>query len=281
MVFDVLIFSTLTGSVFGLAYWTAAFSVSSLLRHTNLITRAVYPKLLSGGKREYLQQNLTTLLYFSLPFSAMSIVFAKPGLFALNPIYQVAVPIVIVLTLRTFITNLSHVFSVSLGGIEKVDMDDESTFRDYISSNLFRVPTIRLIEHGVYIAVLIVGLSIALQITEDQLELVYYWSVIALGSHIPFTIYMYFMTRKQFTISLNFASIFKYLFSSVFVFGLTYGIMEKYLVYNESIFYFLPNLLLFVAISGVGYIGLTYLIDNKTRILVQSIINELRKKKLN
>ena len=61
---DVLIFSLLTGSVIGLAYWVAATTIGTLVRHSNQITKGVYPKLLSGGNKKHLESNLMKLFFF-------------------------------------------------------------------------------------------------------------------------------------------------------------------------------------------------------------------------
>ena len=41
---DISIFTIITGSVIGLAFWTAAMILPSIISHTALISRAVYPK---------------------------------------------------------------------------------------------------------------------------------------------------------------------------------------------------------------------------------------------
>jgi len=279
--FDVMVFSVLTGSVIGLSYWTVAITLSTLVRHTNQLTRAVYPKLLSGGKKEYVQQNLVRLLYFSLPFTAISITFARPLLFALNPVYEVAVPIVILLSIRVFIINLSHTFHSALKGIETVDMDENSTYKDYLKSALFRVPTIRLMEKALYIGALMIGLYIFIQKTDSQFELVYYWAIIALVTQIPFTFYFYYITRQKIPLSVHWLTIMKYLISSVLIFGGIYFLMDNFLEYDKEIFVFLPKLLIFIAIGIGGYVGITYLIDKKTRIFFKAIFSEVLTKKSN
>jgi hypothetical protein len=70
----------------------------------------------------------------------------------------------------------------------------------------------------------------------------------------------------------------KYLGVSIMVFGLTYIISEKFLVYTESIFEFIPQLLLFVTIAIVGYLVITYLVDLRIRKLFSAIINEFTNK---
>jgi hypothetical protein len=52
-----------------------------------------------------------------------------------------------------------------------------------------------------------------------------------------------------------------------------------FLEYKISIFEFLPQVIGLTIISGIGYIGLTYAIDNKTRILVKAVISELLPRK--
>ena len=84
---DVLIFSLITGTVEGLAFWAAAGAISNVVNHSSKISVGVYPKLLSGGKEEYIQQNLNWLFYFGIPLIAFTFAFAKPGLFTLNPAY--------------------------------------------------------------------------------------------------------------------------------------------------------------------------------------------------
>jgi len=278
-VFDVLIFSLITGSIFGISYWVASSAVSTLLKHTGQLAKAVYPKLLSGGKKEHLQDNLSRLLYFAFPFSAISITFARPTLFALNPEYEIAFMVVIILTIRAFVKIVSTTFRQSLLGIENVDVDKKSTYKDYLKSKLFHIPTVRIIQRGIYLGTLAVGLLILIQITESQLDLVTYWAISALVVEVPFLIYFWIMAKRNFPLKVGKTNILKYLFISIGAFGFTYLVTEKFLVYNESIFIFLPNLLGFIVI-GIGiYAGITYLVDKKTRVLVKAVINEIVKKK--
>jgi len=58
----------------------------------------------------------------------------------------------------------------------------------------------------------------------------------------------------------------------------TWGIINSILVYIETIFVFLPNLLVYVIISVSGYLTITYFTDSKTKELFNSIISEIKKK---
>ena len=111
---DVMIFSVITGSVLGLAYYSASMAIGIIVAQSGQIAKGVYPKLLEGGNKIHFNENLMRFFYFSIPFTALSLIIAKPGLFALNPVYQIAVPIVIFLTLRAFVYTLSQLFEQAI-----------------------------------------------------------------------------------------------------------------------------------------------------------------------
>ena len=274
---DVVIFTLVTGSVGGLAFWGAARAISIVVSQSERINKAIYPKLLGGGKKEYLQDNLIRVFYFAFPLAAMSIVFARPALFALNPLYEEAVLIVIILVPVIFLRALGTIFSQALTGIEKVDASESSTFKEYLKSKLFYLPTLRIIQRSVYVSSLAVVLILLLPTNNNQLDLVTYWSIVALVTQIPLTLYLYALVRKEFALKINKKLFFKYLFSSSLVFGLTYLLMEQYLTYKISIFEFLPEFLQYVILGVVGYLALTYLIDKKTRNLFSAVISEIKK----
>ena len=200
----------------------------------------------------------------------------RGGLFALNPAYEAAVNVVFFFSLRAFASTLTGVISKSISGIEKVDMNERSTFKDYLKSNLFYVPTIKIIKAIIYIISLV---SIFLIFKDSsQLQLVEYWSIAALLVEIPFTIYFYIILRKQFVLHLDKIAIGKYFIISIIVFGGIYLLSEQYLEYKIEILEFLPNLLLLVLIGVTGYLILTYLIDSKTRKFFKAIIREITNK---
>lgn len=272
---DVAIFSIMTGSVVGVAYYTSAKTIGMLVNHVRAFSKGLYPKLLESEKQEFLQENLIKLFYFAFPLTAFSITFAKPALFALNPIYQVAAPFVIFISLRMFFKTLNQVFFEALQGIETIDKNSHSTFRDYVKSKLVWIPTFDLIRHGVYISTLALLLFIFSSQTDSTLDLVFYWAVIGLLVEIPLTFYIIRLTKKSFTLKIDKVSTFKYLVVSIVVFGLVGLTMEETLEYKNSIFEFLPQLMIFGFICVSGYLATTYLIDRRTKVLINAIWNEL------
>lgn len=276
---DVTVFTLFSGSVTGLAYWAAARSVSKIVTHSTSVGKAVYPKLLSGGKKEYFQENILLVFYFAFPLAGMSIAFAKPALFILNPLYEVAVLVVIFMVPTILLRTLGELFSQSLKGIEKVDIKEDAKFLDYLKSKLFFLPTLRNINRGVYVASLAIMLILLDPQLESELELVINWAILALLIQIPFTIYLYSLVRKEFLLTIDIKTLLKYLITSVFVFGITFIFMNNNLTYHISVFKFFPEFLPYLVLSSIGYLGITYLIDNRTRKLVRLIISEITKRK--
>jgi hypothetical protein len=275
---DVLIFSLITRSFIGLAFYSSALAVSSLVSHSGLISQAIYPKLLGGGKKDHLQENLIRFFYFGIPLTALSITFARPALFALNPFYEIAVPTAIFMTIRGFVYALAGIFDQSLQGIEDVDTNEESKFKDFVKSKLFFLPTLRLSKFILYIATLSVMLFLLQSRNVSQSDLVIYWSIILLITEIPFAIYLYILTRKSFELRIPSSIIIKYLLICIGVFGFTYLLIERYLEYKNNIFIFFPNVLLYIGIAMGSYLLITYFVDLRTRKLFNAIINEIRNK---
>ena len=274
--FDISIFTIITGSVIGLAFWTAAMVLPATISHTGLISRAVYAKLLEEKTKEFMSENLTLVFYFGIILISLVVTFARPGLYALNPIYEIVFPVAIIMSFEVFLTVLVNIFLLSLAGIEKVDKFENSTFKDYLKSKLFFPHTIRLIQTSIYILILAVGLLILVGFGSSNQELLLFWASIALITQIPLVCILYYLLQKNIMIKLEVTRIIKFLLIAIGVFSLTYALVNQFLIYSTDIFSFIPNVLIF-ALFGVGlYIIVTYLIDNKIRNLVQAIIKEIK-----
>ena len=95
---------------------------------------------------------------------------------------------------------------------------------------------------------------------------------------IPLTCYMIHLVKKQFTLDLQWSSITKYFLTCLGVLGLTYFLMQEFLVFEEAIFIFLPNLLPFIIFGGVLYFGITIIIDKRAKNLAMKIFAEINSK---
>ena len=275
----IVIFTLISGSIIGIAYWAASLVLASIIAPAGLVSRAVYPKLLEDKGKTFFRDNITLLFYFGILFTSLVIIFARPGLFALNPFYEIAVPVVVILAIEGFLVLLTNMFQTALIGIEKVDTFTGSTSKDYLKSNLFRVNTLRLIQTIGYVIILIVGFVILTQYTNSEIDLLVYWSMIALITQIPLVSYFAILIRRNFESPFDLKRILKFLIVSIAMSILTHFLLEQFITYTPDLYLFLPNVLLLI-IFGVGiYLISTYIIDSKTRYLFSAIIGEIIKKK--
>ncbi len=271
---DVIIFSAITGSVSGVAYYTVAKTIGALVNHTSVFSNILYSKLLESGTHSFLNENIIILFYFSFPLVGLSMALAGPGLFLLNPIYEVAVPVVILLALRRFLTVFGNTLFAALQGIENVDVGKNPTFRDYIRSKLVLYPTMQLVRSAGYFGSL-AAILFLMHSGAGDIELVVYWSAVGLAVEIPLTIYIYRLVKGSMQFDIDVRSTARYLFAAALVFGTTYVMVSTFLEYNPAIFEFLPQMIGIGVASCLGYIGLTYAIDRRTRRLVKAAVREL------
>ncbi|MBA4717704.1 MAG: hypothetical protein HRO68_00760 [Nitrosopumilus sp.] len=276
--FDVLIFILITGSVIGLSYWTVAIAIAAIVGHSGAVSNGLYAKILSGGKREYFGENFRLVLFFAIPLFAFTVVFARPALFTLNPIYEGATVVVIFLAIRVLFQSVNNIFETSLKGLEKIDLEKNGSFRDYIKSKLFFLPTLTIIQRIVYVSSLTIVLLILTQTSRTDLELITYWAIIAAIIPIPFALYRLKLVLHNFKFDIKLLDLAKYTITSIGIFSLSYFFMEEFLVYEKEIFVFLPNVLFYVIFSFAIYFGILILIDKKTKNLTKAIFNEVKGK---
>ena len=137
-----------------------------------------------------------------------------------------------------FFKNINQTFNTYLLGIETVDKDSDSSAKDFVKSDLFRIPSFHLMYQMVYYAFLIVGLLIIKQQTNEPINLVTYWAIVSLISDVPYAIHLYLIIRKKIVLKFEFQPLAKYFLISLVVFGFAYFLTEEFLVYTENVFVF-------------------------------------------
>ena len=272
---DIIIFTVITGSVLGIAFWSAAVAITVIVAQAGNISIAVYPKLMQDKNRDYLKNNITKLFYFAIPITALTIIFAESGLYILNPKYVAVSLVVILLSIQLFLNTLSKIFENLLLGMDVVDVNEKSTFKDYVKSKLFFTPTIRAVQMSVYVGLLFIGLLTLASMSYSEIDLLIFWALVWMLTEIPITIYFYKCVKQRIDLKLETRIISKYFIIAIIVFGITYFIADKFLIYDSNLFEFIPGLLLFVTLGVGSYLTITYLLDKRTRELSKMIINEI------
>ena len=275
---DVLIFSMITNSLIGLAFWGASLTIGNIVTHAAKVSQGLYPKIIESGKKEYAEDNLQKTFFFAIPIFAASIVFAKSGLHILNPIYADSIYIVFFLASTAFVNSLKTIFFQIIAGYESIDIDKQASFRQYIKSSLFLIPTLQIIFSVLYI----ISLSIFLFLfwTSDMSEIfsVTVWALIMFVVSIPFMIYSFILVKKKHKIKMPIKSIGKFCGVALLSSIITYSILDNFVTYYQSIWDFIPEILPVIFLGAAIYFGTLYFIDSSTRKFYKAIINGLVRK---
>jgi len=64
---DVLLFPIITGSILGVAFYSASLSIAAIVAHSGMISQALYPKLLAKEGLNHINENFIRLIYFAIP----------------------------------------------------------------------------------------------------------------------------------------------------------------------------------------------------------------------
>ena len=270
---DVIIFTVITGSIIGVAYYAAAFVVARMVTRSGLISLALYPKLLANGSHKYISENFARMMYFAIPLVIIAIIFSKHALFVLNPEYVHVGTAVMFLSLGAFFTVIITFFYQILMGIETVDVKQNPSLSKLLRSNLFLISTLSNIRYALYIVILAVVLYLFQGLSD--IELVIIWSIIPFVLSIPFLIHAILLTRRHVAFTFPYISILKYLIGGAgiaVVFTLT---NEHVIVFETSIYSYMPRFILELVFCGIAYLGITYIIDHKTRKLFRLILSEI------
>ena len=75
--FDLALYTIITSSVIGVAFYSISFTIGRLVSHSEKLSQGLYPKLLSGGDYSHITRTLSLLLLFGLPLVGISIIFSK------------------------------------------------------------------------------------------------------------------------------------------------------------------------------------------------------------
>ena len=272
---DIVIFSMITNSLTGLGFWTAMMVIGHVIGNAALMSRGLYGKILGGGSDQVFQKNILHVCYFLFPITIMLMIFARPLLFLLNPVYEVVFSTAVIVFFGFIFHTLTGVFWVALLGRENVDVGENKKTIDYVKSKLFSYPTLRIVQFGGYVIVLSIVLFLAVLNDLDEGEILFLWAIIFTLSQIPLCLYFFLHVRKIFNFKVT-KNIFYYLITSLVSFVPIHFVMEEFLTYNENLFEFAP-IVLFYMVCGVGiYLCITTVTDKETKSLFKEVINELR-----
>lgn len=279
---DATIFAFFTGSVTAIAYVGVARTIGNLVSNTSTISAGLYTKLLSTDKKEFVMFSFRQTMLFSIPMLGFSIIFAKAGLWILNPQYIDGIFIVYLWCIIHFTYVFEIILSNALIGIERVDVDFSSKFKDYVKSKLVIIPVIYAIGYTIYLGMLVgVLVTSSSQTNFTDLGIIFWWGIVGIITNIAIVLTFWKMTSDNIQFKFPVKSSVKYTVATLCSSLVAYFLMDNFLIYEKSIFIFLPNLIPFMLIFLIIYLGIMVYWDKDSKNLIKAIINELKPKKNN
>ena len=252
-------------------------ALTNMVGFSKAISSGLYPKLIFEQKSEYIEIMLKRTLLFTIPIVGMSIIFAKPGLWILNPLYIDGIYIVYIWAITQLIYTFESIYSNVLLGIEKVDVNFNAKLKDYLKSRLITVPTFYSIARLGYLSVLAVLFFFAMQSGFNELDTIFWWGIIGIIVDVIIVGVFWKMIVKKIHFNFPFKEVSKHILCTVITIIPLYFILNNYLEYHESIFQFIPNLIPYIFLYIGIYAGLILAIDFETRGFARSIIHEVKK----
>jgi len=272
---DVLLVTYLFTSV-PVAHMKAIQTVIAVILYSNLLASALYPKLLSGGTGKDIEIATSFMLMFAIPMAAGTIAMSKVFLSLLKAAYAASASALSIAAIRAIIFSLASLFASCLTGIERVELLEKVTFKDYVKSKLFYVPTMSLIIRIIYISTLGATLYYISTITSDPTIIVSAW--ISIRAIFEATLMLIFLTklRREIEFKLPLTSIAKYTLSSLAMFLVLWylGIGQ---VECELFIEAFKLAMIGVAIGSAIYFTLLLVLDGEVRKLMKDVIIELKR----
>ena len=112
----------------------------------------------------------------------------------------------------------------------------------------------------------------------SEIQTVEIWVLIAFISQVPLFLYFWVLVKRHSQFSFPYVHSLKYI-GGALALALTFFLTSDYVItFQESIFEFLPGLIIELIICVAVYLLVTFLIDKKTRILVNGFITEVQGK---
>lgn len=274
---DTTIFTVISGSVIGVSYIGAAKAISNLVSNASSISVGLAPKLLATQKVHYIELMFDRTLLFAIPMLGFVLVFAKAGLWILNPIYVNGIFVVYLWGIIHFLYVTYGIFYSGLMGLERVDVGFNANRRKYLKSRLFSVPLVYLVGYSSYIGSLIVVFSLSKNLEIETLEILFWWGIIGIIANVGILITFWTMIKKTTSLQLPAKKISKYIILTSISVIILHFIISEYLEYKESIFDFVPSLIPYLILYVAIYFGLLLAWEKDLRILFHQVFAELKR----
>jgi O-antigen/teichoic acid export membrane protein len=245
--------------------YQAAVTFSVVISYASSLAFALYPKMLAQYRPEDVAASFKTVLMFALPMSAVALTMARSLLIILNASYDVATPILMLLTINTLIVIIAQFYTQCLMGMEAFDIEGKISIKQLAGSKIFKVFTVPYIQAAIVLPSLYLVLSRVGSV--DPVLAVVYMVIISIASNVITYSGLYVFMRRSLRIQVAWKSIGKYVFGAVVA-----ALVLLVLPQTTTLAATFGKMLIGVAV----YAALLYAIDADARKLTQAIWDEIR-----
>lgn len=248
------------------SYYGAAIIIANVIGHSTVLAYALYPRLLSESNIKDVSTSLKMVLMFAIPMTTGAMVLSDSYLTILEFVYRDAAPVLLLLAINALCISLSQVFNTVVMGTERLDAKAKIPFRELTKSRIFQIFTLPYIQSAITLPTTFFALF---YIAKTQLEAATYLALISLIVGLAMLLCRYIIARKCLTFNFPWKNVAKYLIASAVM-------ATPLLVIPHP-----TRLSLAVSLTvlgGIIYFAILAAIDQETRELTKSILNEAKSK---
>ncbi|MEM2913208.1 MAG: hypothetical protein QXR06_02560 [Candidatus Bathyarchaeia archaeon] len=257
----ILIFANILLFVYGgelaRAYYGASSAIASIVGYSSSLSFALYPKLLSEVNPSDVSSSLKMVLMFALPMCTGAIVLSEPLLLILNPLYAVAKPILILLSLNALFLATSSVFDSIISGTERLDADEKISYRKMVRSRLFLLQTLTYAQAAVIVPLTYLILAVGMP---DALTAAEYLAIINVLTNLFTIIAKYIIASRCLKFDIPWVSLIRYLSASL---------VMSLVLYLTPTLARLSMVVVKVLFGALVYFSLVLLVDNEARKMLK------------
>jgi len=248
------------------SYYGAALTIATVVAYSTFLAYGLYPRLLSESDIKDISISLKTVLMFGIPMTTGAMVLSDSYLTILGLVYRDAVPVLLLLAISALCSSLSQIFNAVVMGTERLDAKAKIPFRELTKSRIFQIFTLPYIQSAITLPTTFFALF---YIAKTQLEAATYLALISLIVGIAMLVCRYIIARKCLTFNFPWKNVAKYIVASAVM-------AAPLLIISHP-----TRLLLTVGLTvlgGIIYFAILATIDQETRELTKSVLNEVKSK---
>lgn len=151
LLLDIPILILYTGLKEVAAFYNIGMPFASVILYARLLAAGLYPKLLTTGSNEDVEETLRLSMFLAIPSTVAILILSPYLLYILNPEYVSAYNVLRIMALDNLIIVLIDILVSTMLGVEKTDTESVR-FKDIIKSRLFLTSSIPYLRASILLS---------------------------------------------------------------------------------------------------------------------------------